>query len=40
LNAVPEEMFPAGDGAEEFFMSLIEDEDWAIGGGVDMDSAV
>ena len=40
LNVVPEEMFPAGDGAEDFFMSLIEDEDWAIGGGVDMDTAV
>jgi hypothetical protein len=39
LNVVPEEMFPAGDGAEDFFMSLIEDEDWAIGGGVDMDTA-
>jgi hypothetical protein len=40
LNVVPEEMFPAGDGAEDFFMSLIDDEDWAIGGGVDMDTAV
>jgi hypothetical protein len=39
LNVVQEEMFPSGDGAEDFFMSLIEDEDWAIGGGVDMDTA-
>ncbi|KAL3941220.1 MAG: hypothetical protein SGBAC_004395 [Bacillariaceae sp.] len=38
LSAVPEEEFNAGDGgAEDFFMSLIDDEDWAIGGGVDMD---
>eukprot|EP00980_Cylindrotheca_fusiformis_P013091 scaffold3281_cov129-Cylindrotheca_fusiformis.AAC.10 len=38
LNAVPEEMFPSGDGAaEDFFISLIDDEDWAIGEGVDMD---
>lgn len=38
LSAVPEEMFPSGDGAaEDFFISLIDDEDWAIGEGVDMD---
>mmetsp|Transcript_5681 Transcript_5681/g.13389 ORF Transcript_5681/g.13389 Transcript_5681/m.13389 type:complete len:711 (+) Transcript_5681:158-2290(+) len=38
LSAVPEEEFNAGDGgAEDFFMSLIDDEDWAIGEGVDMD---
>lgn len=38
LNVVPEEMFPSGDGAEEFLMSLIDDGDWAIGEGVDMDT--
>jgi hypothetical protein len=39
LSAVPEEMFPSGDGAaEDFFISLINDEDWAIGEGIDMDS--
>jgi len=39
LNVVPEEMFPSGDGAaEDFFMSLIDDEDWAIGEGIEMDS--
>jgi hypothetical protein len=38
LSAVPEEMFPSGDGAaEDFFIGLINDEDWAIGEGVDMD---
>jgi len=38
LSAVPEEEFNAGEGgAEDFFMSLIDDEDWAIGEGVDMD---
>ncbi|CAJ1946096.1 unnamed protein product [Cylindrotheca closterium] len=38
LGAVPEEEFNPGDGgAEDFFMSLIDDEDWAIGEGVDMD---
>jgi hypothetical protein len=32
-------MFPSGDGAaEDFFISLINDEDWAIGEGIDMDS--
>jgi hypothetical protein len=40
LNVVTEEMFPSGEGAEDFFMSLMDDEDdWAIGGGVDMDTA-
>lgn len=38
LNVVPEEMFTSGDGAEEFLMSLIDDGDWAIGEGVDMDT--
>lgn len=38
LNVVPEEFFPAGESAEEIFMSLM-DEDWAIGEGVDMDTA-
>jgi hypothetical protein len=38
LNVVPEEMYPSTDGAEDFFMSLMDDEDWAIGGGVDMDT--
>ena len=38
LNVVPEEMFPTGESAEEIFMSLM-DEDWAIGEGVDMDTA-
>ena len=39
LNSVPEEMFPSGDGAEEFFIGLMEDEDWAIGEGVVMDTS-
>ena len=39
LNVVPEEMFPSTDGAEDFFMSLMDDEDWAIGEGIDMDTA-
>jgi hypothetical protein len=39
LNVVPEEMFPSGESAEEIFMSLMNDEDWAIGEGIDMDSA-
>ena len=39
LNEVPEEMFGSGDGAaEDFFMSLIDEEDWAIGEGIDMDA--
>jgi hypothetical protein len=39
LSAVPEEMFPSGDGAaDDFFISLINDEDWAIGEGIDMDA--
>ena len=38
LNVVPEEMFPATEGSDDFFMSLMDDEDWAIGGGVDMDT--
>mmetsp|Transcript_14717 Transcript_14717/g.35963 ORF Transcript_14717/g.35963 Transcript_14717/m.35963 type:complete len:888 (+) Transcript_14717:236-2899(+) len=38
LNAVPEDMFPTtGDVAEDdFFIGLMEDEDWAIGGGMDL----
>jgi hypothetical protein len=39
LNVVPEEMFPAADGSEDFLMNLIDDGDWAIGEGVDMDMA-
>ena len=39
LNVVPEEMFPTTDGSEDFLMSLIDDGDWAIGEGVDMDTA-
>lgn len=39
LNVVPEEMFPAADGSDDFLMSLIDDGDWAIGEGVDMDTA-
>ena len=32
-------MFGSGDGAaEDFFMSLIDEEDWAIGEGIDMDA--
>lgn len=38
LNVVPEEMFSAADGAEDFLMSLIDDGDWAIGEGIDMDT--
>jgi hypothetical protein len=40
LNVVPEDMFPAGDSAaEDFFVGLMdEEEDWAIGEGVDMDT--
>lgn len=38
LNVVPEEMFPTTDAsAEDFLMSLIDDGDWAIGEGIDMD---
>jgi hypothetical protein len=37
LNVVPEDGFLAGEGAEDFFISLMDDEDWAIGEGVDMD---
>jgi hypothetical protein len=36
LNVVPEEMWPTDAVAEEYLMSLA-DEDWAIGGGIDMD---
>eukprot|EP00934_Nitzschia_sp_Nitz4_P002589 Nitzschia sp. Nitz4//scaffold298_size22859//15563//17387//NITZ4_008532-RA/size22859-augustus-gene-0.5-mRNA-1//-1//CDS//3329546332//2579//frame0 len=37
LNAVPE-LFPTADGTtEDFLMTLIDDGDWAIGEGVDMD---
>jgi hypothetical protein len=33
-------MFPSTDGAEDFFMGLLDDdEDWAIGQGVDMDTS-
>jgi hypothetical protein len=38
LNVVPEEMFPPLDPAEDFFMSLMDNEDWVIGEGVDMDT--
>lgn len=38
LNVVPEDMFPMGDAVEDdFFVGLMED-DWAIGGGIDMDT--
>lgn len=37
LNVVPEEMFPNDGTADEFLMSLV-DEDWAIGEGIDMDT--
>lgn len=37
LNVVPEEMFPNDGTADDFLMSLV-DEDWAIGEGVDMDT--
>jgi hypothetical protein len=36
LNVVPEEMWPTDAVAEEYLLSLA-DEDWAIGGGIDMD---
>jgi hypothetical protein len=38
LNAVPEDMFPTtGDTSEDdFFIGLMEDDDWAIGGGMDL----
>ena len=38
LNVVPEEMFPNDGTADDFLMSLV-DEDWAIGEGVDMDTS-
>lgn len=38
LNFVPE-MFSTSDGTEDFLMTLIDDGDWAIGEGVDMDTA-
>jgi hypothetical protein len=38
LNVVPEEMFPNDGTAEDFLMSL-GDEDWAIGEGIDMDTS-
>jgi len=38
LNVVPEEMFPNDGTADEFLMSLV-DEDWAIGEGIDMDTS-
>lgn len=38
LNVVPEEMFPNDGTADDFLMSLV-DEDWAIGEGIDMDTA-
>lgn len=38
LNVVPEDMFPNDGTADDFLMSLV-DEDWAIGGGVDMDTS-
>lgn len=37
LNIVPEEMFPNDGSADDFLMSLV-DEDWAIGEGIDMDT--
>lgn len=42
LNVVPEDMFPAGDtAAEDFFVGLMDDEeDWAIGEGIDMDTTI
>jgi hypothetical protein len=40
LNVVPEEMYPtSGDASEDFLMSLV-DGDWAIGEGIDMDTAM
>ena len=36
LNVVPEEMWP-GEEAEEFLLDFIDGDDWAIGGGIDMD---
>ena len=38
LNVVPEDMFPNDGSADDFLMSLV-DEDWAIGGGIDMDTS-
>jgi hypothetical protein len=38
LNVVPEEMFPNDGTADDFLMSLV-DEDWAIGEGIDMDTS-
>jgi hypothetical protein len=39
LNVVPEDMFAANDtAAEDFFVGLMDDEDWAIGEGIDMDT--
>eukprot|EP00525_Craspedostauros_australis_P010567 CAMPEP_0198111884 /NCGR_PEP_ID=MMETSP1442-20131203/3807_1 /TAXON_ID= /ORGANISM="Craspedostauros australis, Strain CCMP3328" /LENGTH=167 /DNA_ID=CAMNT_0043768487 /DNA_START=31 /DNA_END=534 /DNA_ORIENTATION=- len=39
LTMVPEDMFPAGDGSEDIFISLMEDDqDWVIGEGIDMDT--
>jgi len=37
LNVVPEEMFPT-DATDDFLMNLVAEEDWAIGGGIDMDT--
>jgi hypothetical protein len=36
LNVVPEDVWPV-DGTEDFLMALVDDEDWAIGEGIDMD---
>lgn len=37
LNVVPEEMWP-GDEAEDFLLDIIDEDDWAIGEGIDMDN--
>jgi hypothetical protein len=37
LNIVPEEMWPGGDADELILNYLVDEEDWAIGGGIDMD---
>jgi len=37
LNVVPEEMWPADAATDDFLMSLVDEEDWAIGEGVDME---
>jgi hypothetical protein len=39
LNVVPEDLYSSADAAaEDFFVGLMDDEDWAIGEGVDMDT--